>query len=83
MLFSDGVSEAMNEAQEEFGDDRLIACLTSAEGDAEKRLQYILATVHRFTGNAAQHDDVTAMVVSYRPGSRHPARDRRAQAPGG
>ena len=58
----------MNEAEEEFGDDRLVACLTAVEGDAERRLQHILATVKRFTGNAAQHDDVTAMVVSYRSG---------------
>ena len=75
VLFSDGVSEALNEAEEEFGDDRLIACLTPAKGDAEERLQHILATVQRFTGNAAQHDDVTAMVVSYRPdGGREPSR---------
>ena len=70
VLFSDGVSEAMNEAEEEFGDDRLIACLTAGKGDAEQRLQHILATVKQFTGNAAQHDDVTAMIVSY--GSRAP-----------
>lgn len=72
VLFSDGVSEAMNEAEEEFGDDRLIACLTTATGNAEQRLQHILATVQGFTGNAAQHDDVTAMVVSYRLDSLHP-----------
>ena len=66
VVFSDGISEAMNEAEEEFGDDRLIGCLAEVEGDAERRLQHILAAVRQFTGNAPQHDDVTAMVVSYR-----------------
>ena len=70
VVFSDGVSEAMNEAEEEFGDDRLVACVTAARGDAERRLQHVLAAVKRFTGNAAQHDDVTAMVVSYRSPAR-------------
>ena len=72
VLFSDGVSEALNEAEEEFGDDRLLDCLTTMNGDAEQRLQHILATVQRFTGNAAQHDDVTAMVVSYRTSASAP-----------
>ena len=67
VLFSDGVSEAMNEAEEDFGDERLLACLPAATGNAEQRLQHVLATVQQFTGNAAQHDDITAMVVSYRP----------------
>lgn len=70
VLFSDGVSEAMNEGEEEFGDERLLACLATAEGDAERRLQHILAAVRQFTGNAPQHDDVTAMVVSYRSPAR-------------
>ena len=66
VLFSDGVTEAMNQSEDEFGDDRLVDCVTSIEGDAEQRLQQVLSAVQRFTGNAAQHDDVTAMVVSYR-----------------
>ncbi|MCY4661606.1 MAG: SpoIIE family protein phosphatase [Acidobacteria bacterium] len=70
VLFSDGVSEAMNEAEEEFGDERLLACLASLTGDAEQRLQHILAAVRQFTGDAPQHDDVTAMVVSYRSSAR-------------
>ena len=72
VLFSDGVSEALNEAEEEFGDDRLLDCLAGMTGDAERRLQHIFAAVQRFTGNAAQHDDVTAMVVSYRASASAP-----------
>lgn len=70
LVFSDGVSEAMNEAEEELGDDRILACLATAEGDAEERLRHVLAAVRQFTGDAPQHDDVTAMVVSYRSRAR-------------
>ena len=68
LLFSDGVSEAMNADGEEYGDDRLLECLAGMTGSAcEPRLQEIFAGVERFTAGAAQHDDVTAMVVTYRP----------------
>ena len=68
MLFSDGISEAMNDAGEEFGDDRLVGCLDGVtKGEADSRLHRIFASVRQFTAAAPQHDDVTAMVVSYRP----------------
>ncbi len=68
VLFSDGVSEAMNADEEEYGDDRLLECLAGTTGAAcEPRLQEILASVERFTAGAPQHDDVTAMVVGYQP----------------
>ena len=71
LVFSDGVSEAMSAAGEEYGDDRLIASLADLRtGDAESRLARVLADVERFTAGAAQHDDVTAMVAIYRgPGA--------------
>ena len=68
VLFSDGVSEAMNGDEEEYGDDRLLECLAGMTGSAcEPRLQEIFASVERFTAGAPQHDDVTAMVVTYQP----------------
>ena len=70
VLFSDGIPEALNDADEEFGDDRLVACLSeAAETEAEPRLRHIFTRVKQFTAAAPQHDDVTAMVVSYRPPS--------------
>ena len=70
VLFSDGISEAMNDAGEEFGDDRLVGCLDGApQAEADSRLHRIFAGVKQFTAAAPQHDDMTAMVVSYRPPS--------------
>ena len=75
VVFSDGVSEAMSAAGEEYGDDRLIASLTDGvAADAESRLARIFAEVERFTAGAPQHDDVTAMVAIYSgPGARESA----------
>ena len=68
VLFSDGVSEAMNEAEDEFGDDRILECLAGMTGSGtEARLQQLFASVKRFTAGAVQNDDVTAMVVAYQP----------------
>ncbi len=51
VVFSDGVSEAMNAAGEEFGDDRLLACRGLLRGRAHRRRR-------AFTG-APQSDDIT------------------------
>ena len=73
VLFSDGVSEAMNEAEEEFGDDRILQCLAGMTGSGtESRLQRLFASVKRFTAAAEQNDDVTAMVVAYQPRASAP-----------
>ncbi len=66
VVFSDGVTEALNASEEEFGDDRLVACLTKvAVTGAESLREHVFGSMHRFTAGAAQHDDVTAMVVAY------------------
>ena len=67
LVFSDGVSEALNPHDEEFGDDRLLASVAGMTDPAvEPRLQDVFKNVSDFTAGAAQHDDVTAMVVGYR-----------------
>ena len=65
-MFSDGVSEAFSVTGEEFGEDRIRDLVTPARGDStEDVLQSLLAAVKGFSHGAAQHDDVTAMVVRY------------------
>ena len=64
ILFSDGVTEAENNDGEEFGDDRLAACLTSARSSpASDVLDTIQRGLAAFCGTAAARDDVTLMVV--------------------
>lgn len=66
IVFSDGVSEAMNEAEEEYTDDRLLAAVEAHRGKApQELLTGLLADVRRFCGRATPNDDVTMVVVRY------------------
>ncbi len=67
VTFSDGVSEAMNEAGEEFEDARIIESIHGSSGrDAQTQLEHLFSSVKTFTAGADQNDDVTVLVVSYR-----------------
>ena len=66
VLFSDGVTEAMNAESEEFTDDRLIACANAHLGESPQQvLDALLADVHTFCAGEPQSDDVTAVLVRY------------------
>ena len=68
IVFSDGVTEALSADGEEFGEERLLASVVSnRERPAADVLEGILSEIRSFTTHAAQHDDVTALVLRYRP----------------
>ena len=63
-IFTDGVVEAENTQQQEYGEARLIAMLHSgAMTTPAILLNNILADVDGFAGNAPQHDDVTCLLI--------------------
>jgi len=63
VLYTDGISEAFNAADEEFGEERLIRALDQPAGVAEESRQRIMAAVTKFS-NGNFHDDATMMIVS-------------------
>ncbi len=64
VLYSDGVSEAMNGDREEFGDGRLHDVIASASDPTVDGLRdSIISQVERFRGQADQNDDITVVVV--------------------
>jgi serine phosphatase RsbU (regulator of sigma subunit)/pSer/pThr/pTyr-binding forkhead associated (FHA) protein len=66
IIFSDGVSEALNSTGEEFGDDRLQAeAERSGTDPATIVVERIVGAVRTFTKGAAQSDDITVMVIRY------------------
>ena len=68
-LYTDGVTEAVNENEEIYGDDRLMNLLNNAEYNDAKELCSIVKTdVDRFADNAAQFDDITMLSLKYRGG---------------
>jgi sigma-B regulation protein RsbU (phosphoserine phosphatase) len=63
-LYSDGVTEAFNPAEEEFGTARLMATLRRSRGaSAEEIVNVVLAEIDAFATGLPQHDDLTLMVV--------------------
>ena len=64
VAFTDGISEAMNLAEEEWGEDRLIEAAQSCDGSvAAETIARVMRVVDAFTAGAPQHDDMTLVVV--------------------
>jgi sigma-B regulation protein RsbU (phosphoserine phosphatase) len=68
MFYSDGVLEAMNTEQEEFGMDRLKNSFLHAEGSARAVAARCLRDVRNFIGDEPQSDDTTIVVVHINTG---------------
>jgi len=65
VFYTDGIVEAMNEQEEIFGFDRLLDVVRGTRSmGAESLLKEIMDQVNEFAGDAAQHDDLTVIVLS-------------------
>ncbi len=63
-LYTDGVTEATNPAEELFGEDRLKECLDGAETtDPNEICQAVRSAVDKFADSAPQFDDITMVCV--------------------
>ena len=66
VLFSDGVSEAMNPEEEFYGEDRLLEALAACDGATPKDIvTRVLTDVRGFAAGAKQSDDITVVAVKY------------------
>ncbi|MDQ1472603.1 MAG: phosphoserine phosphatase RsbU/P [Bryobacterales bacterium] len=65
VIFSDGLTDAQNGAEEEFGDERLIACCKSIGPgiDAEGVAARLMQAVADWSAGTEQFDDTTVVVV--------------------
>lgn len=70
VIYSDGVSEAMNWENEQFGEERIKqVVLKNANGSTAELFEALHAAVIGFVGGAAQKDDLTMLVVGYQGGA--------------
>jgi sigma-B regulation protein RsbU (phosphoserine phosphatase) len=70
VLFSDGVSEAMNTEEAFYGEDRLLAVLAACDGATPKDIvTRVLTDVRGFAAGAKQSDDITVLAARYRGAS--------------
>jgi len=64
IIFTDGLPEAENANQEEFGETRLLAAIDAGASSAPAQmLNRFMAELDLFVGNTPQHDDVTCLLV--------------------
>ena len=66
-IFTDGVTEAVNGADEEFGDKQLLEALQQSRARAPEAIwDHVLSKVGEWQGDLPQHDDITLIVAKAR-----------------
>jgi sigma-B regulation protein RsbU (phosphoserine phosphatase) len=64
VAYTDGISEAMNAADEEWGEERLMEAVQSdGTANAGALISRLMVSADRFVAGAPQHDDMTLLVV--------------------
>ncbi len=65
-FYTDGVTEAMDEADNQFGDDTLLDVLRKAAGsNPEEMTRRVVEAVHEHAAGAPQSDDLTCLALRY------------------
>jgi sigma-B regulation protein RsbU (phosphoserine phosphatase) len=66
VVFSDGLNESVNPAEEQYEDHRIAECvMKNADATAPVILERLLDDVKTFSQGTAQPDDLTAMILKY------------------
>ncbi len=69
-LYTDGVTEATNEHNELFGNDRLLDAVSLGGGRGTKEIcRFVKRQIDAFTRNAPQFDDITMLAMEYKGGN--------------
>jgi len=64
LIFTDGLVEAQDEKEQEYGEARMLAILDkSSGGTAADVMQQLMTSVDAFVGAARQYDDITCLVM--------------------
>ena len=66
ILYTDGVTEAMNCSKQLFGEEQLLKTLSSHNASPEETVHLIRSEVSAFAGAEPQNDDITLLVLEYR-----------------
>lgn len=64
LIYTDGVTEAMNKQDQEFTEERLAQVVSrSVDGTAKQITEIVVNELMEFVGGAEQHDDITLLTV--------------------
>jgi len=63
--FTDGISEAMNNSEEEWGEEAMLATIKKQFGRCPREIiESVVAEADKFADGAKQHDDMTMIVLT-------------------
>ena len=69
VAFTDGISEAMNPADEEWGEERMMEAAKDCDGlNATDTIARIMTAADAFAAGAKRHDDMTLVILRTLPG---------------
>ena len=64
LIFTDGLVEAEDDREQEYGEQRMLAVVTSLSGaTANEALKRLMSSVDVFVGATRQHDDITCLLL--------------------
>ncbi len=64
-LYTDGLTEAENAANEQFMEERMIEVAKCMSHEPQQMIEQMFNAVHQFVGNAEQSDDLTMLAIQY------------------
>ncbi len=65
LLYTDGLNEAENQQQDQYGEERMVAFLSAnASASGQQIIERLQADVERFRGGAEPNDDITMLCLS-------------------
>lgn len=80
VAYTDGITEAMNTEDEEWGEERFIAALKAAAGRPSADIAArIMDTATQFAACAPQHDDMTLVVLKSRDERQETSRNSKVE----
>ncbi|CAA6676690.1 Serine phosphatase RsbU, regulator of sigma subunit [Lentimonas sp. CC19] len=66
LLYTDGVTESVNASGDEYSGERLIETLKAhGNSNAQSILNHVMDSVHRFSGDEGQPDDLTLIAIKH------------------
>jgi sigma-B regulation protein RsbU (phosphoserine phosphatase) len=64
VIYSDGITEAMDAREEDFGEERLVALVNDhREGSSSELIEKIIQAARSHSGDVPQMDDMTVVVI--------------------
>jgi sigma-B regulation protein RsbU (phosphoserine phosphatase) len=63
ILFTDGVTEAMNEKEEQFGRERMLEVVKACKGSSDAAVKAVVQAVQKHAAGYEQSDDITLLML--------------------